>query len=183
MSKQGRYSNEDLIQDYTKDNGWRHSLRGHAINALGHLHSETAFDTISRVVVDQSEAYRTRGNACTAIASCAKKISPLMESRANAILIDALQDPHPHVRLCAVSGLKMLGNGSSIGDLEAVRTRIPVQNAPDITRAVKACQKGSTGAPNSALTKRIEKLEEENQVLKQDLQDIKAQLDVGKPND
>ena len=70
--------------------------------------------------------------------------------------------------------------GSSIGDLEAVRTRIPVQNAPDITRAVKACQKGSASAPSSALTKRIEKLEEENQTLKQDLQDIKAQLDVNK---
>lgn len=183
LSKQGRYSNEDLIQDYTKANGWRHSLRGHAINALGNLRTETALETLTRVVLDQSEAYRTRGNGCTAIASCAKKISPLMESRANATLIDALQDPHPHVRLCAVNGLKMLGKGSSIGDLEAVRTRIPVQNAPDITRAVKACQKGSASAPSSALTKRIEKLEEENQTLKQDLQDIKAQLDVSKPND
>ena len=70
--------------------------------------SESAFDTLSRVVGDQAEAYRTRGNASTALASCAKKISPLMESRANATLIDALQDPHPHVRLCAVSGLKIL---------------------------------------------------------------------------
>ena len=109
LSKQGRFSNESLIQDYTKNDGWRHSLRGYAINALGNLRSESAFNTISRVVVDQDEAYRTRGNACTALASCAKKISPLMESRANATLIDALQDPHPHVRLCAVNGLKMLG--------------------------------------------------------------------------
>ncbi len=180
LSKLGRFSKESLIQDYSKDNGWRHSIRGHAINALGNLHSESAFDTLNRVVLDQSEAYRTRGNACTALASCAKKISPLMEGRANQTLIDALQDPHPHVRLCAVNGLKMLGKGSSIGDLEAVRSQIPVQNAPDITRAVKACQKGSGSAPNSALSKRIEKLEEENQTLKQELQDIKAQLDVNK---
>ena len=83
------------------------------------IYSETAFDTLSRVVGDQDGAYRTRGNACTALASCAKKISPLIESRANVTLIDALQDPHPHVRLCAVNGLKMLGKGSSIGDLES----------------------------------------------------------------
>ena len=51
LAKQGRFSNEALIQDYTKDDGWRHSLRGHAINALGNLISETALDTLSRVVV------------------------------------------------------------------------------------------------------------------------------------
>ena len=183
LSKMGQHTNETLIQHYTTDTGWRHSLRGHAVNALGNLSTETAFATLTRIVLDQSEAYRTRGNACTALASCAKKISPLLESQANETLIDALQDPHPHVRLCAVNGLKGLGKGNSIGDLESVRTRIPVQNAPDITRAINACKKDSSSAPNSALTKRIEKLEEENQTLKLDLQDIKAQLDIGKTND
>ena len=129
---------------------------------------------------DQAEAYsNTRECLYGMLASCAKKISPLMESRANATLIDALpEDPHPHVRLCAVSGLKILGKGSSIGDSKPVRTPgLGSRNAPDIHPRGESLSKGSAGAPSSALTNAERR--KENQSLKQDLQDIKAQLDVG----
>jgi len=183
LSKMGKYCNDETLLDYTSDNGWRHQLRGYAIQALGNIDSRKAFETLERVVLDQQEAYRTRGNACSAIVSCAKKISRLVEDRAFKTLTDALHDPHPHVRLCAVNGLKAMGRRGAVADLEAVRTQIPVQNSPDITRAIQVCRKGTEQSGTSSMTKRIEALEEENQTLKRDLQDIKAQLDVGASND
>ena len=183
FAQMGRFCNDDLLFKYVNHNGWRHSIRGAAVQALKHRPTEASFDHLCTVVVDLNEAFRTRSGACSSLVSCAKRISKNAENKAKEVLLEALQDPHPQVRLSAVGGLKLLGHRDAAPHIEGVRSQIPVQNGPDVTRAVKACRHGAEKSPSQALIKRLEALEEENQTLKQDLQDIKAQLDVSKPND
>ena len=180
MAQQGRFCDEDILFSYCQDTGWRHSIREAAIQALGQLSSEKALSHLEKVIHSEEETYRTRGSACMSIVSCAKQISPLAETRAKQALVDALKDVHPHVRLSAVQGLQALGHRDVVGDLEAVRSQIPVQNAPDVTRAIQRCQGGNEKSPVAAFTKRIESLEEQNKQLLEEINDIKAQLKLGK---
>ena len=180
LAKQGQFGNVDLLLEFANHNGWRHSIRGAAMQALGHTDSQEALDKLVEVILSDEEAYRTKMFACSAAASCAKKISNLAENQAKQALIDALKDSNPNVRLAAVNGLKSLRHPDAVGHIEAVRPQIQVQNAPDLTRAIQACANGSTQSPNSALTKRIDKLEDENRKLHTELNDIKAQLKIVK---
>ena len=180
LAKQGRYRDLDLLLDYTNHTGWRHSIRAAAIQALGHTDSCDALNRLIEVLQSDNEAFRTKMLACSATASCAKRISKLAEGRAKEALIDTLKNSHPSVRLSAVNGLKSLGHPDAAIHIEAVRPQIPIQNAPDLSRAIKSCTGGTSTSPNSSLTKRIESLEEDNRKLQSELDDIKAQLNISK---
>jgi aminopeptidase N len=180
FAQMGRFCRDEVLFRYVQHDGWRHSIRSAAIQSLKHRPSDQALNHLCNVVIDPQEEFRTRASACGALVACAKRISKTAEQDAKEVLIQVLADAHPTVRLSAVGALKALGHRDSIPHIRGVQSQIPVQNSPDIMRAIKACSKGTEQSSTQSFIKRLESLEEENLSLKQSLQEIKAQLNLSK---
>ena len=177
MAQQGPYADVNLLLQHCQDNGWRHYVRDFAVQSLKYLDSEEAFETLLLMVRSQDEAVRTRASACLSLVGLSKNLSQKEEERAKKALFGALKDADHLVRLQAVQALGILGHRDAIPHLREMYSQLASQYAPDITRAIQSCQKG-TESNAAALNKRIAALEESNQKLMQQIQDIQAELNL-----
>jgi aminopeptidase N len=176
IAKQGPYCDSEFLYQQCKHDGWRHSIREYAHQAIAYLDETRAAEILQKAITSENETFRIRGAACRSIVTCAKSISKVEEKKALKVLLDALKDPHPFVRISAIDSLGNLQNPQALPHLETMKGQVASQLWPNIDRAVQKCSSPSDKSTITALKKRLATIEEQNKKFQSQLEDIQAQL-------
>lgn len=111
--------------------------------------------------------------AAGALGLVANHLERPLRSRIVERLRDLLRDPRDRVRDAAADALKTAEASEAADDVEKMMASLPVQDHPDVKRIVSALRKGPSDRPSvSALTERLEKIEEHNRKLEERLEKL-----------
>lgn len=162
--------------------GFNGVVQSGALHGLARTRREEALAPLSALVSYGATDERARPAAAAALGALGAHLDKPSRARVVEQLVDLLRDPVDRVRWSAARGLRTLRATEALGALEALRRRLPAQEAIDLDRLMATIRKGE--APKvGALEKQLEETRDLVRKLQRRLDKLEASAEPASDHD
>jgi aminopeptidase N len=175
LGKQRSEQDIPLLVDYARKDGWRNLVRAGAFSGLAATRNEMALEALLDGIDDPVHFYDEKVARILALSSMKDWMKPHLQKQITQAICAATEDPSYPVQINAARSLGAIKEPSGLPFLNALKTRLAVQDYPLITRQVNAIQASGDGTETKKLQKQLEELAEKLNGLEKRLQEVESE--------
>jgi len=175
LGKQRQEEDIELLAAYAKKENWRNLVRAGAYLGLGASRSENALDVLLDGLRKPVHFYDEKVARVMALSGMRDWLAPHYQKQIIAAQCQATADPSYPVQINAARTLASARDASAISYLEALKSRLPEQDHPLITRIIMAIGSQGNGTEVKKLQKQLDELSEKFNGLEKRLQEVEAE--------
>ncbi len=175
LGKQRDESDIPLLETYAKQDGWRNMVRTGAFLGLGASRSESALATLLSGIEQPVTFYDEKVARLAAISILRDWLPTHLQKQASTALCEATEDSSYSVAINAARNLGAARISEAIPYLNALLSRIAVQDYPLIKRQIQAIQSSANVSENKKLQKQLDELNEKLAGMEKRLQEVESE--------
>jgi len=175
LGKQRNPEDIPLLTDYAKKDGWRNLVRAGAFLGLAASRSEVALKTLLDGMDNPVHFYDEKVARLMALKSMKDWMAPHLQKQITQAICGATEDPSYPVQINAARAIGAAKEAAGIPFLNALQSRLAVQDHPLIKRQVQAIQASGDGSETKKLQKQLEELTEKLGGLEKRLQEVESE--------
>ena len=174
LGKQRNLEDIALLTDYATRDGWRNLVRAGAFLGLAASRSEAALKPLLDGIDAPVQFYDEKVARLAALASMKEWLAPHLQKQVTQALCTATEDPSYPVHINAARNLGAAKEAQGIPFLNALQTRLAVQDHPLVKRQLQAIQTSGDGTETKKLQKQLDELTEKLGGLEKRLQEVES---------
>ena len=175
LGRQRVQADVKLLESYTQKDGWRNLVRAGGYLGLGASRDESALKPLLDGMESPVQFYDEKVARMAALSSMKDWLAPHLQKQIVQAIGQATEDPSYPVNVNAARNLGAMKSSEGIPFLNALKTRLPIQDYPLVNRQLQAIQASGDGSENKKLQKQIEDLNEKLGGLEKRLQEVESE--------
>ena len=178
LASLGNQRNEDdiaLLEAYAQQTGWRNLVKAGAYQGLGATRSESAVDALLSNIDQSVHFYEEKVFRIAALGKIKDWLPTHLRKQVSQAICDATEDPSYYVHVNAARQLGATKMKEGLPYLDALRTRLSVQDYPLVERQIQKIQSAGEASPEKVVQKQLDDLKEKISGLEKRLQEVEAE--------
>ncbi len=175
LGKQRNSDDIGLLESYAQKDGWRNLVRAGAYLGLGASRNEAAVEPLLSGIESSVQFYDEKVARLSSLANIKDWLAPHLRKRVSTALCEATEDPSYPVHINAARFLGSSGTNEGLPYLDALKTRLPIQDFPLVKRQIEALQKAGDESPDKKIQKQLDELKEKVSGMEKRLQEVEPE--------
>ena len=175
LGQQRNEADIPVLESYTQKSNWRNLGRAGAFLGLGSMRSEMAMTTLLKDIHRPVHFWEEKVARLAALTRILDWLPKHLKKQADQALCDATEDPSYFVQINAARNLGEAGVTEGVSYLNALLTRLAVQDYPLVKRQLKRIQASGDGTMEKKLQKQVDELSEKLAKIETRLQEVEAE--------
>ncbi len=163
------------LEGYTKQDGWRNLVKAGAFLGLGSTRSESAMSGLLSGVEKPVTFYEEKVSRVAALARIKDWLPDHLKKQAAQAICEATEDPSYYVHVNAARNLGAGKISEGMPYLEAMFTRLSVQDYPLVKRQIQKLQAAGPGTESKKLQKQLDEMAEKLSGMEKRLQEVESE--------
>ena len=175
LGKQENAADIDILTTYSQKDGWRNLVKAGAFAGLGASRNADAVQTLLDGFEKPVQFYDEKVFRVMALANLKGWLEPHLQKQVSQAICEATEDLSYPVQINAARQLGTAKIATGIPYLNALMTRLPVQDYPLVKRQIQAIQASSDGSADKKLQKQLDELKEKMSDMEKRLQEVEPE--------